>query len=151
MKKTIPFLFSLIFLAMICSCQKEKSGKEGKRSNQDTTVTAEKTSVLDKDSLPSPDEFVPWDVEPKPIKKVEPVYPDSAKKTGIEGVVWVQALIDKNGKVRQARCLRELSKNPDIFCEPATQAALQYEYEPALIAKKPVAVWVQYKVTFILK
>lgn len=66
-------------------------------------------------------------------------------------MVWIKALVDKRGKVRGTKCIQEGSVNPDIFCEPAIQAAKQNEYKPAISEKKPVAVWVQYKVEFTLK
>lgn len=103
--------------------------------------------------LPTADEFVPYEEAPVPIKWTKPKYPELAQKAGVEGVVWVQALVDKHGKVRDAKCIDspKLSVNPDIFCESAVQAAMQNEYKPAISNKEPVAVWVQYKVEFTLK
>ena len=63
----------------------------------------------------------------------------------------MQALVDKYGKVKDAKCIKEGSVNPDIFCESAILAAKQCEYSPALSNKKPVASWVQYEVEFSLK
>ncbi|MDP2960072.1 MAG: energy transducer TonB [candidate division Zixibacteria bacterium] len=151
MKRAILFLIALFLLSIAFYCQKQSADKE-KMAGEDTTTSAEKTQALNEDFLPSTDDFVPDEEEPKPIKTVEPIYPDSVKKAGIEGEVWVQALIDRQGKVRDVKCIKGPgSVNQEIFCEPATKAALQYEYEPALIAGKPVAVWVQYKVKFSLK
>jgi len=101
--------------------------------------------------LPTPTDFLSIDVAPKPLKWVKPFYPNSAKKAGLEGKVWVQALVDKYGKVKDAKCIKEGSVNPDIFCESAILAAKQCEYSPALSNKKPVASWVQYEVEFSLK
>ena len=152
MKRVTLLLIALFLLATAFYCQRQNEAKKGKMAEQDSTTTAEKTQTWDEDSFPSPDDFVPYDEEPKPIKTAQPIYPDSAKKAGMEGEVWVQALIDKYGKVRDAKCIKGPgSVNQEIFCELATKATLQYEYEPALIASKPVAVWVQYKVKFSLK
>ena len=104
------------------------------------------------DYLPTADEFVPYEEAPVPIKWIKPPYPELAKKASVEGVVWVQALVDKHGKVRDAKCVKGPgSVNQDIFCETATKAARQNEYKPAISNKEPVAVWVQYKVEFTLK
>jgi protein TonB len=104
------------------------------------------------DYLPTADEFVPYEEAPVPIKWIKPPYPELAKKASVEGVVWVQALVDKHGKVRDAKCVKGPGTvNQDIFCEPATKAAMQNEYKPAISNKEPVAVWVQYKVEFTLK
>jgi len=101
--------------------------------------------------LPTPEQFVPYDEEPVPIKWVKPTYPELARKSGVEGKIFVQALVDKNGKVRDAKCMKEKSVNSDIFCESAIKAAFQNEYKPAISNKTPVAVWVLYKVDFNLK
>ncbi len=61
--------------------------------------------------LPTQDQFVPYDEEPVPIKWVKPTYPELARKSGVEGKVFVQALVDKNGKVRDAKCMKEKSVN----------------------------------------
>jgi protein TonB len=104
------------------------------------------------DYLPSADEFVPYEEAPVPIKWIKPPFPDLARKASVEGVVWVQALVDKHGKVRDAKCIKGPGTvNQDIFCEPATKAAMLNEYKPAISNKEPVAVWVQYKVEFTLK
>ena len=52
--------------------------------------------------LPASDEFVPVEIYPEMIHEVKPEYPRLAKLAGIEGVVWVKALVDKSGDVRQA-------------------------------------------------
>ena len=101
--------------------------------------------------LPTPEQFVPYDEAPVPIKWVKPTYPELARKSGVEGKIFVQALVDKSGKVRDAKCMKENSVNADIFCESAVKAAFQNEYKPAISNKTPVAVWVLYKVDFNLK
>jgi len=101
--------------------------------------------------LPAPGEFVPYEEAPVPIKWVKPSYPELARKSSVEGKIWVEALVDKRGKVRDARCLKEMSVNADIFCEEAIKAAMKNEYKPAISNNQPVAVRVQYKVDFNLK
>jgi protein TonB len=150
MKRITLLLIALFLLFTAFYCQKQSEDKK-KMSGEDTATSAEKAQAMGEDSIPSSDEFVAYDEAPKPVKAVEPIYPDSAKKAGIEGEVWIKALIDRQGKVRDVECLRDSSDKPDIFCEPATKAALQYEYKPALSAGNPVAVWIKYKVKFSLK
>lgn len=107
--------------------------------------------IPEEEYLPTADEFVPYEEAPVPIKWIEPKYPELAYKAGVEGKVFVQALVDKRGKVRDAKCLKPGSVNPDIFCDAAVEAAMLNEYKPAISNKEPVAVWVQYKVEFVLK
>jgi TonB family protein len=101
--------------------------------------------------LPAPGEFVPYEEAPVPIKWVKPTYPELARKSGVEGKVFVEALVDKHGKVREARCVKEGSVNLDIFCDEAIKAAMQNEYKPAIANNQPIAVRVLYKIDFNLK
>jgi TonB family protein len=104
-----------------------------------------------KEYLPPPEKFIPTDELPEPVRMVTPDYPQLAKIAGVEGVIWIQAFVAKDGKVKEARCVKEMSVNPEIFCESAIQAAMQNEYKPALSNKEPVGIWVTYKVEFKLK
>lgn len=101
--------------------------------------------------IPPPEKFIHTDELPEPVRMVTPDYPELAKKAGVEGVLWVQAFVGKDGKVKEARCVKEKSINAEIFCEPTIQSAMQNEYKPALSNKEPVGVWVTYKVEFKLK
>ena len=101
--------------------------------------------------LPAPGEFVPYEEAPVPIKWIKPAYPELARKSGVEGKIFVEALVDKQGKVREARCVKEGSVNLDIFCESAVQAAMKNEYKPAIANHQPIAVRVLYKIDFNLK
>jgi TonB family protein len=76
---------------------------------------------------------------PECIRSVLPHYPDSAKRNGIEGEVWLQVLVDKNGQVVLVNIYRK-SKTSVGFEEAALEAAQQWEYRPALSDNKPVAV-----------
>ena len=101
--------------------------------------------------IPPSDTFIPYDEAPVLVKEVKPGYPELARRSGMEGRVYVQAWVDKHGKVKEAKCLREGSVNLDIFCESAIQAAKQNEYKPAISNKVPVPCWVTYKVDFVLR
>jgi len=100
--------------------------------------------------LPAPDEFVPREEEPVPIKFVQPPYPELARQAGFEAIVWVKALVDKNGKVRDAMIAKASGLNAG-FEEEALEAAYENIYKPAISNGQPIAVWVVYKVEFTLK
>jgi TonB family protein len=70
---------------------------------------------------------------PKLIKKVEPVYPDEAKKAGIEGTVTVEATTDNRGRVQEVKVL---SSVPELD-QAAIDAVKQWVYEPMVIDGKP--------------
>ena len=101
-------------------------------------------------SLPSPEEFTPYDEAPVQIKEVLPQFPSSAKRKGIEATVWVKALVDKQGKVRDAIIFKDSGTDLGLE-EAALRAAYQCEYKPALSDGKSVAVWVAYPVKFLTK
>lgn len=95
-------------------------------------------------------ELIETDRFPECIKSVLPRYPDSARKDGIEGVVWLQVLVDGNGKVIEVNVFRRSGVNVG-FEEAAVDAAWQWEYRPALCNNKPVVVWIIYTLRFKLK
>jgi len=73
---------------------------------------------------------------PKVLKKVEPVYPEEARKQGIEGDVIVEATVDEAGQVKEAKVLRGV----DGLNQAALDAVKQWTYEPVVVDGKPKAV-----------
>ena len=102
------------------------------------------------DYFPDPDAFIAVQEMPAPIKIVDPVYPEVALLTNREATVWVKALIDKEGKVREARIAKSSGMNVG-FDEAALEAAYKNFYKPAIQNGRPVACWVTYPVEFKLK
>jgi TonB family protein len=70
---------------------------------------------------------------PKLIRKVEPRYPDEARKAGIEGTVTVEATTDNRGRVQKVKVLRSI---PELD-QAAVDAVKQWVYEPMIIDGKP--------------
>jgi protein TonB len=75
------------------------------------------------------------------------VYPPIAQQAKIQGAVVIEAIIDIDGKVREARVLRPLP----MLDQAALDAVRQWEYEPTLLAGQPIAVVMTVTVTFTLK
>lgn len=100
--------------------------------------------------LPQPGVFVPRDVDPVKIHPVRPVYPALPQHAGIEGDVWLQALVDKEGIVRDVIIMKCTNPNAG-FEEAAIAAAYKTTWKPAIANGLPVAVWVTYKVEFVLR
>jgi len=92
-------------------------------------------------------DFVPYDKEPQIVKKVEPTYPEHAKRTRLEGKVIVKMWIDIDGKVKQVIVLKS---DAEIFNQPAIEAAKQFVFTPAYLNNEPVALWVSYPFLFRL-
>ncbi len=105
-------------------------------------------AIDDDDYLPSPDEFVPVEIMPEMIYQHTPEYPRLAKQAGITGVVWVKALVDKEGNVRKAMVGK--SSGTQALDESAVNAAEHNRFKPGIQNGRPVNVWVTYKVTFTL-
>ncbi len=97
-------------------------------------------------------EFIPHTEEPIAINKdiVSLRYPELALRAGIEGTVYVAALVDKKGNVRDAYIHVESGANAG-FEEAALEQAYKLKYKPALNNNIPVEVWIIYKVDFKLK
>jgi TonB family protein len=84
---------------------------------------------------------------PKLIKEVEPVYPEAARKSGIEGVVILEVKTDEDGNVVDAKTLRSIP----ALDQAAIAAVKQWKYEPLVIKGNPVGVLFTITVRFQLK
>ena len=87
-------------------------------------------------------------VEDKPIlvKQVPPIYPEIARKAGLEGKVFLKFLVAKDGRVSNVTVL----KGQEIFRQAAIDAILQFKFKPAQQNDKPVNVWMTQPMTFRL-
>ena len=103
--------------------------------------------VVEEEKLPDAGEFIPVEEQPVPVEQPKPIYPEIARRAGIEGVVFIQILVDKTGKVRNVK----IQKGPEMFHEAAKEAAWKSVWRPAIQNQKPVAVWVAYPIRFSLK
>jgi TonB family protein len=84
---------------------------------------------------------------PKLIKQVDPVYPEEARKAGIEGIVILEAKADEAGNISDARILRSIP----ALDQAAIDAVKQWKYEPMRIDGKPRKVVFTVTVRFALK
>ena len=91
-----------------------------------------------------------WKVEvkPQPINIPVPTYPDMARTAGIEGQAVVEALVDVDGSVADARILKP-SGNASLD-QAAVDAAMRAKFTPAKQRDKPVRVWVSIPFRFTL-
>ena len=88
------------------------------------------------------------DEYPEPIVYVQPEYPKEALEKGLEGKVLVEAVIDENGNVIDARI--KYSDN-EIFNEAALAAMRKMKFKPAKQKGIPVKVKIIQPFTFKLK
>jgi len=127
----------LILCLMLAGC-----GPRAGKSNQNTTEEPRK-------ELPSVDDFVALDKYPEMVYEVRPVYPPLAVNSGVEGVVWVRALVSEGGDVLEVVVGK--SSGFIYFDEAALKAAQKCKYNPGIQQGTPVSCWVSYKVEFNLK
>jgi protein TonB len=99
------------------------------------------------DQLPQFGEYVYVEELPEAVSTVRPVYPDIAREAGVDGLVTVQALVGKDGKVKDTRVVKSIPMLDDA----AVNAVKQYVFKPALSNNKPVAVWVAVPIRFSLQ
>ncbi|PYQ50573.1 MAG: energy transducer TonB [Acidobacteria bacterium] len=85
---------------------------------------------------------------PVVIKRVEPTYPDTARKAKIAGVVIVEAIIDKDGNVDKAKVLKGLSMG---LSEAAVDAVRKWKFKPGTMNGEPVDVIFNLTVNFTLQ
>ena len=65
----------------------------------------------------------------KLVKKVDPIYPEIAKKVHVEDSVILEVTIDTNGKTQKIKVLRSIP----LLNQAAIDAVKQWVYEPLII------------------
>ncbi len=100
-----------------------------------------------------PQYFVAVENMPEPIGGIAAiqskiVYPEIAKRAGVEGTVYIKAYVDKNGKVTKAVVLRGIGAGCDKAAEKAVE---ETKFIPGKQRGKPVNVMVSIPVVFRLQ
>ena len=97
--------------------------------------------------------FVAYDTPPAPIGGFAAIqknlkYPEVARKAGIEGTVFIEAVIDENGDVTSTKIIKSMGNNG---CDQAAQNAIEaVKWEPARQDGKPVKVRISIPIKFRL-
>ncbi|MGE3178826.1 MAG: energy transducer TonB [Vicinamibacterales bacterium] len=101
---------------------------------------------------PAPDPETPRRIggdirPPTKVKDVTPVYPAIALATRTQGIVIIEATLDVNGRVVDARVLRSIP----LLDAAAVEAVRQWEYTPTRLNGVPVPVVMTVTVNFALR
>lgn len=118
--------------------------------SKEVSSTQNKSFIINssEEYLPSPDEFVPVEVQPEMIKEKRPDYPIKARDNGIEGIVLMKVLVGKKGDVLKSQVAK--SSGNEQLDAAALKAASKYKFKPALQNGMPIACWTIYRVSFNL-
>ena len=106
----------------------------------------ERAPIAGADSLPRFGDYVFVEDLPEVIERVAPDYPTWAREKGVEGTVMVQALVGKDGRVKDTMVVKSIPMLDDY----AIAAVKQWRFKPARTKGEPVAVWVGVPVKFSL-
>lgn len=150
----VAVLVGLIATAVILRPNPAQAGNElgtdTQKSDSNRVSRKLPAAELSEEKLPGLSDFVAVKTMPVPIYSENPAYPQAAEKGGIEGEIWIKALVDKNGLVAETQVHNEAKVNADL-AQAARDAAKDCRYKPATGEDgKPVAIWVSYKVVFEL-
>jgi protein TonB len=86
-------------------------------------------------------------VPPVLVTRVEPVYPETARKAHLSGVVVLQAVIDASGRVKD---LRVVKSSGELLDAAAIAAVEKWIYRPATLSGRAVNVSLSVTVDFKL-
>ena len=121
---------------------------------KDVTVTdiapaAAPTPEMSAEGLPAePSETSDEALEPASLlSKVDPAYPEAARRAGIDGTVVLDALVGADGRVEDVQILRGL---PLGLSDAAAEAVRRWHYRPARGRSGPVASHKTVRIVFTL-
>ena len=78
--------------------------------------------------------------------RVDPVYPEAAKKAGVQGTVVLDAVIDREGTISDLQVV----SGPSELRQSALDAVHQWRYKPYLLNGEPVEVKTTINITYSL-
>ena len=84
---------------------------------------------------------------PVKLRNVSPAYPADAQEAKVQGVVIIEARIERDGSVSRARVLKSIPMLDDA----AVEAVRQWEFTPTLMNGAPVPVMMTVTVNFTLQ
>ncbi|MCI0442776.1 energy transducer TonB, partial [bacterium] len=82
------------------------------------------------------------------IRRIQPDYPKLALAARIQGTVVLRALISRTGDVQNVTILK--TAHP-LLNQSAIEAVSQWQYKPATLGSKPIAVFFQVTVVFTIR
>ncbi len=98
---------------------------------------------------PSPNDYIDVSQEPSELEPLESliIYPEAARRSGLEGKVTLQVLINKDGSVEKVQVLKSTN---DIFEDAAINAMKRAHFTPAMNNGTPLKIWITRTINFRL-
>jgi len=90
-------------------------------------------------NIQNPNTFVQVDKPPQIVKSAAPIYPELAKRAGVEGKVFLKIFVDSLGNPIKAIIIKS---DNNVFNQVSIDAAMKYKFTPAIKDKKPIGIWV---------
>ena len=81
--------------------------------------------------------------------QVQPSYPSSARRLGIEGTTLLRVYVAADGRVSDVQ-VDQSAGHPDLD-RAAAEAVRRWKFEPGRRGSEPVGMWVRLPVQFVLK
>jgi len=88
------------------------------------------------------------DAPPRPLVQAPPMYPQSARQSGLEGQVDLEFVVTETGAVTDVRVID--ARPGTVFISSARSAVERWRFEPARRGGEPVAVRVEVPLQFRL-
>ena len=86
-------------------------------------------------------------IEPRKIRHIMPVYPERARAAGAQGIVVIDAIVDRDGNVTDARVVQSVP----LLDDAALTAVRQWKYTPTKVNGTTVPFSMTLTVAFGLK
>jgi TonB family protein len=83
---------------------------------------------------------------PHLLNRVTPIYPPEARARGVTGTVWINAIIGKDGSVKET----EVVKGKCILAGAALVAVRQWRFTPPMVNGIPTEVTTVFRVNFMM-
>jgi protein TonB len=92
-------------------------------------------------------EFFAISDKPVLVKKVNPVYPELARKAQVEGIVVVKVLISTKGNIEDVKIMKSIP----MLDNAALEAARMFKFTPGKQRDRLVKVWMQIPFKFQIR
>lgn len=83
-------------------------------------------------------EFTPYDDAPVVIGSISPVYPDFARKAGVQGTVILEVEVYSDGVIGDIRVKKSVQSGPGGLDEAAIAAVRKVKFQPGRSSGRPV-------------